>query len=136
MTIREREQLAQVISLHKQHRALLHAGRTLRLTHPDAAMCAMMVVGKVGALVSAAQVGTPATATLAPLRLSGLDPVATYLVTLMNPPSHPQRTMKSTPPTLTGRAFQASGTALIHQGLPLPVLRAQEIAVYHLERLT
>ncbi len=136
MTIREREQLAQVISLHKQHRALLHAGRTLRLTHPDAGMCAMMVVGKAGALVSAAQVGTPATATLAPLRLSGLDPVATYLVTLLNPPSHPQRTMKSTPPTLTGRAFQASGTALIHQGLPLPVLRAQEIAVYHLERRT
>jgi len=37
---------------------------------------------------------------------------------------------------VTGQGFEASGTALIHQGLPLPVLRAQEIAVYHLERLT
>ena len=136
MTLRERELLAQVIELHKQHRALLHAGRTLRLSHPDAGMTAMMVVGEAGALVSAAQVGTPATATLGPLRLSGLDPAATYRVTLLNPPSHPQRTMKSTPSTLTGQGFEASGTALIHQGLPLPVLRAQEIAVYHLERLT
>jgi hypothetical protein len=44
--------------------------------------------------------------------------------------------MKSTPPTLSGQAFETSGAALIHQGLPLPVLRAQEIAVFHLERLT
>ena len=136
MTSREREQLAQVISLHKQNRALLHTGRTLRLSHADAGMTAMMVVGQDGALVSAAQVGTPATATLGPLRLASLDPAATYRVTLLNPPSHPQRTMKSTPSTLTGLWFEASGTALIHQGLPLPVLRAQEIAVYHLERLT
>ena len=136
MTSRERQQLAQVISLHKQHRALLHSGRTLRLSHPDAGMTAMMVVGEAGALVSAAQVVTPETATLGPLRLAGLDPTATYRVTLLNPPSHPQRTMKSTPSTLTGLGFEASGIALIHQGLPLPVLRAQEIAVYHLERLT
>jgi alpha-galactosidase len=136
MTSRDRELLAQVISLHKQHRALLHAGRTLRLSHPDAGMTALMVVGEAGALVSAAQVGTPATATLGPLRLSGLDPAATYRVTLLNPPIHPQRTMKSVPSTVTGQGFEASGTALIHQGLPLPVLRAQEIAVYHLERLT
>lgn len=136
MTAREREALAQVIWLHKQHRTLLHTGRTLRLSHPDAGMTAMMVVGEAGALVSAAQVGAPATATLGPLRLSGLDPAATYCVTLLNPPIHPQRTMKSVPSTVTGQGFEASGTALIHQGLPLPVLRAQEIAVYHLERLT
>ncbi|MCX8497822.1 MAG: GH36 C-terminal domain-containing protein, partial [Caulobacteraceae bacterium] len=71
-----------------------------------------------------------------PLRLSGLDPAATYLVTLLNPPIHPQRTMKSAPPTLSGQACETSGAGLIHQGLPLPVLRAQEIAVFHLERLT
>jgi alpha-galactosidase len=136
MTSREREALAQVIWLHKQHRTLLHTGRTLRLSHPDAGMTAMMVVGEAGALVSAAQVGTPATATLGPLRLSGLDPAATYRVTLLNPPIHPEQTMKSVPSTLTGHGFEASGTALIHQGLPLAVLRAQEIAVYNLERLT
>ncbi len=136
MTLPEREQLARVIGLHKQHRALLHAGRTLRLSHPDAGMTAMMVVGEAGALVSAAQVGTPATATLGPLRLAGLDEAATYRVTLLNPPTHPQRTMKSAPPTLSGQAFEATGGVLIHKGLALPVLRAQEIGVYHLECLT
>jgi alpha-galactosidase len=136
MTPRERDLLAQVIGLHKQHRTLLHAGRALRLSHSDAGMTAMMVVGEAEALVSAAQVGTPATATLGPLRLAGLDEAATYRVTLLNPPVHPQRTMKTAPPTLSGQAFETSGAALIHQGLPLPVLRAQEIAVYHLERLT
>ena len=136
MTPREREVLAQVIALHKQHRSLLHAGRTLRLSHTDPGMTAMMVVGAAGALVSAAQVGTPATATLGPLRLAGLDGSATYRVTLLNPPTHPQRTMKFAPPTLSGQAFEASGTSLIHQGLPLPVLRAQEIAVYLLECLS
>ncbi len=136
LSLGEAEQLAQIIGLHKQHRALLHNGRTLRLSHPDAGMTAMMVVGETEALVSAAQVGTPATATLGPLRLAGLDGSGTYRVTLLNPPIHPQRTMKSTPPTLTGKAFEVTGGALIHQGLPLPVLRAQEIAVYHLECLT
>ena len=98
-------------------------------------MTAMMIMNETEALVSAAQVETPSTATLAALRLAGLDSSATYRVTLLNPTPHPQRTMKSVPATLSGAGFEASGAALIHQGLPLPVLRAQEIAVYHLERL-
>ena len=135
LTPRERDGLAGIIALHKRYRGLLHTGRTLRLTHSDRGMTAMMIMNETQALVSAAQVETPATATLAALRLAGLDSSATYRVTLVNPTPHPQRTMKSVPNTLSGAGFEASGAVLIHQGLPLPVLRAQEIAVYHLERL-
>lgn len=135
LTPRERDGLAGIIALYKRYRGLLHAGRTLRLSHPDRGMTAMMIMNETEALVSAAQVETPSTATLAALRLAGLDSSATYRVTLLNPTPNPQRTMKSVPTTLSGAGFEASGAALIHQGLPLPVLRAQEIAIYHLERL-
>jgi len=135
MTDRELETLRAVIAVYKQHRALLHGGRTLRLVHVDPGMTATMIANPGGALVSAAQTATPQTPTLAPLRLAGLDAAARYSVRLLNPPRHPGRTMKSAPAALGGTAVPASGAALMATGLPLPVLRAEEIAVFHIARL-
>lgn len=135
MPANERRDLSAMIEVYKQHRALLHGGRTLRLSHGDAGMTAMMVTDSAATLVSAAQIATPKTATLAPLRLMGLDPLATYRARLLNPPRHPGRTMKQAPESLSGQAFEVSGSSLMYQGLTLPVLRAQEIAVFYLERL-
>lgn len=130
---RDRQALAAAIALHKRVRPLLHAGRTLRLETPDPGAAAMMVAGGEGAMVSYAQMETPAQAGLAPLRLAGLDPEATYRVTLLNPPRHPRRTMKSATTLVRGEAVTTTGRLLESMGLPLPVLRAGEIAVFQLE---
>ena len=61
---------------------------------------------------------------LAPLRLLGLDPDARYRVRLLSP----ARTAPLTEAT-------ASGALLEVMGLPLPMLRAGEVAVFHLERV-
>jgi alpha-galactosidase len=135
MTFDERQTLTNLIGVYKQYRALLHGGRSLRLSHADTGMTAMMVTDGFSTLVSAAQVATPASAILAPLRLLGLDPLTTYRVKLLNPPREPDRTMKHVPENLSGKAFEVDGTSLMYQGLILPLLRAQEIAVYHLEAL-
>jgi alpha-galactosidase len=118
----ERTQLAQIIALYKQHRALLHGGRTHRL-ETDPGAIAFMVVGETGALVSYARLETPHHAGLAPLRLQGLSPDARYRVRLLSPARRPPLETA----TATGRLLEV-------MGLPLPMLRAGELAVFHLER--
>lgn len=135
LTDSERSTLQAVIAVYKRSRSLLHGGRTVRLKHADAGMTAMMVVDDDGALVSAAQVATPATAALDPVRLAGLEREARYAARLLNPSRHAERAMKVAPHTLTGETFETSGELLMTSGLPLPVLRAGEISVFRLERL-
>ena len=125
--------LADAITRHKAFRDLIHSGRTLRLDAPDPAAAAMMIVGGEGALVSYAQVETSALAAPMALRLLGLEAQASYCVTLLNAPERPRPSMKSAPPLLLGEAVVASGQLLSVMGLPLPVLRAGELAIFHLE---
>lgn len=127
----DRTELARWIALHKRFRPLLHAGRTRRLTHPDPGLTAFLVVDG-QALVSVAQVQTPLQPMLAPLRLGGLAPATAYRVTLLNPPSHPARTMKRWPPLFEGAPLTVSGAALAAAGLPLPILRVGDVALFHL----
>jgi alpha-galactosidase len=129
----DRVRLAEAIATHKRLRPVLHAGRTLRLDHPDPGAVAFLTVGGPGALASFAQMEVPARAGPDPLRLAGLDPEALYRVTLLNPPRHPQATMKVAPALALGQSVTATGGLLMTLGLPLPVLRAGEIAVFHLE---
>jgi len=127
--------LAAAIGLHKRLRPMLHAARTLRLDHPDPGAVGFIAVGEGEALASFAQLEVPARAGPDPLRLAGLETDATYRVTLLNPPRHPQATMKSAPALVLGEAVTATGGMLMTMGVPLPVLRAGEIAVFHLERV-
>jgi hypothetical protein len=55
-------------------------------------------------------------------------------VTLLNPPRHPQATMKVAPALALGQSVTATGGLLMTLGLPLPVLRAGEAAVFELEK--
>ncbi|MFI4936240.1 MAG: alpha-galactosidase [Caulobacterales bacterium] len=123
------------IAWHKAHRALIHGGRLARLAHPDPGAVAMMVTNDTEALVSFAQLATPAHASPDPLRPVGLDPAALYRVRLLNPPRHPARSMKSAPALASGATVEASGRIIETVGLPLPVLGAGGIAVFHLERV-
>jgi alpha-galactosidase len=128
----ERDELAQWIALHKQFRPLLHGGRLRRLELADPGLIAFSVE-RGEALVSAAQVETPVWPVTPPLRLTGLKIDQPYRVTLLNPPRHPERTMKRTPPLMTGQPLTVSGAALASAGLPLPVLRVGEVALFHLD---
>ena len=130
MTAEERAVLATGIQRHKALRVGLHAGRTVRLEHPDPGCLALALISEDHVLVTAAQVETPRAATLAPLRVAGLAPGRNYRVETLDPPSRPRRTQSSSLFLATGEALVAGGVLLIHVGLPLPILRAGEIAAF------
>ena len=127
-TAEQRDELARYIALYKELRATLHAGRTIRLDHPDPGMMAQALGGSDSWLVTAAQIDTPHTAMLAPLRIPGLDPHAIYTVRLINPPQRGWASMKRRTPFIRGESLSATGLMLAHAGIELPVLRAGEIA--------
>jgi alpha-galactosidase len=129
---RERDELRRWIAFYKDMRPLLHGGTTYRLTTPDNGLIAFIVV-KDDALVSAAQIATPGFALPAPLRLGGLDPGRHYRVRMINAPDRPARSMKRVPLVASGETVALSGADLRQSGLPLPMLHAGEIAVFHLE---
>ena len=121
------------IALHKEIRGLISAGRRVRLTPPDPGGIAFAVIGATQTLVSLAQIETPTTATLGPLRVSGLQDEMLYHIHLINPPARPRASMKWSPALALAEPTTASGALLRHSGLPLPILRAGELAVFHLK---
>ncbi|MCR5879262.1 alpha-galactosidase [Phenylobacterium sp. J367] len=129
----ELEVLRTAIALHKRFRPLLHGGRLVRQTPPDPGAVSFAVLGEGEALASLAQLATPETAAAAPLRLKGLDHEMIYTVRLLNPPGRPEAAMKHAPALVRGEAIRAAGRLIAELGLPAPILRAGEIAVYHLE---
>lgn len=131
---RERAALKAAIDLHKQLRPLLHSGRLVRQAYGDPGAMAFAVVGPGGAVVSLAQLDTPLAAVGPPLRLAGLDADAVYDVTLLNPPRRPEAAMKQIPALARGETVRASGLWIAEAGLPTPILRAGEIAIFHLSR--
>jgi alpha-galactosidase len=128
----EKKQLAKWIALHKHHRALIHTGHLIRLEHPDPNLVAFAVTGG-STLISVVQTDTPRFPTLASLPLTGVPIPDLCRVTLINPPLHPQRTMKQIPPFVRGEPLTMSGALLRNSGLPLPILRVGDGALFHLE---
>ena len=124
--------LTGVIILHKRFRALIHEGRLVRQTSSDPGAVAFMVVGTGQALASLAQLETPRTAGAAPLRLHGLEPETLYTVQQLNPARRARAAMKRIPALARGESVVATGQWLAQVGLPAPILRAGEIAVFHL----
>ncbi|MDE2486422.1 MAG: alpha-galactosidase, partial [Alphaproteobacteria bacterium] len=130
---RDREALAGFIRLYKALRPALEGARRLRQTSPDPGAVAFMMAGAQGAVASVAQLETPRTAGMDPLRLKGLDPDAAYAVRLLNPPRRPLVTMKSVPALVAGETIHASGREIAATGLPMPILRAGDIAIFRLD---
>ncbi|MCI3131931.1 alpha-galactosidase [Phenylobacterium aquaticum] len=129
----DRARLAEAIVLHKRLRPLLHSGRTRRQDYPDPGAVATLVLGRDGGLASFAQLETPPHGGLAPLRLTGLEPAAVYDVTLLN--ARPARPGRPTPALVRGEPIRTSGRLIAELGLPLPILRAGEIALFELVRV-
>jgi alpha-galactosidase len=86
-TPEELAELAAWIQLYKQHRALIHAGRIVRIDTPDdtAWMHGVVAADSAAALMSYVQLDEPRTDQPAALRVPGLDPRRRYRVTDVTP---------------------------------------------------
>lgn len=121
------------IATYKAQRALIHGGRSMRLDMTDPGAMAVMVTDGRAALVAYAQLQTPATALLAPLRPRGLGPDAVYELRRTFPPPRPLP--HESPAFADGVVTRLSGRAIEAIGLPLPQLRAGEAALFQLDRI-
>jgi alpha-galactosidase len=134
---RDAARLTEAIALYKQLRPWLHAGRTVRLDHPDPGLLATAFVGPGRALVIAAQIATPLTSVLAPLRISGLRGQGRWRIEAVAPARRtPRRTMRNTPFLAQDEPVQGAAAFLAHAGIPLPLLQAGQVSVYLLREET
>ncbi len=131
----ERSVLATHIALYKDWREVLHWGDLWRLVHPDPGVSALMVTHGPKALALAAQTAFAAQFDVAPLRLKGLNPQAMYRVTLPEPwPLKAQAHLAN--PESWRAGIILSGTALMRQGLALPLTHPETAWLIALERLS
>ena len=134
MTDAERECLAAHIALYKEWRGVLHQGELWRLAHPDPDVTAMMVTHDGKALALVAQTAFSPVFDAAPLRLAGLDPEARYRVRLPDPwPPRAKHYLAN--PDAWREGLTLSGTALMTQGLALPLTHPETAWLIALERL-
>ena len=123
------------ISLYKRHRALIHAGRMVRIDTPDdtAWMYGVVAADRSAALMSYIQLDEPVNDQPAALRVPGLDPQRRYRLTDVTPgPRLPRRT------GLTDARIadiQASGAALAEIGLAIPPQRTLTALVILIETI-
>ena len=133
LSAEERLELSKWIALHKRLRPLLHGGRVQRLPAGDLGRTAFAVVGEREALVSVAQTDSPRYAVPEPVRLAGLDPGQRFRVTALRMPPNSAAAARATGPLVRGETLVANGAWLGAAGLQLPVLRAGECLILHME---
>jgi alpha-galactosidase len=134
MTDKERETLAAHIALYKRWRGVLHQGALHRLAHPDPNVTGMMVTHEGKALALVAQTAFSPVFDAAPIRLAGLEPEARYRVTLPEP-WPPRAKHYLADPDRWRAGLVLSGTALMTQGLALPLTHPETAWLVALERL-
>ncbi len=122
----ERSVVADVITLYKQLRPLLHSGTVVRLEHPDPATLAHGVVAadQGSAVFAFAQLGASPTTVTPPLRLAGLDPDRRYAVRWLRLGEDGLGPMKAPPPWLAD-GVTLTGAQLAAHGLAMPVLNPE-----------
>lgn len=134
MTEKERETLTAHIALYKAWRGVLHQGTLHRLAHPDPNVTAMMVSHEGKALALAAQTAFSPVFDAAPVRLAGLDPQARYRITLPEPwPPKARHYLASSEGWREGLVL--TGTALMTQGLALPLTHPETAWLIALEKI-
>jgi alpha-galactosidase len=118
----ELAELAAWIQLYQQHRALIHAGRLVRIDTPDdtAWMHGVVAADSTTALMSYVQLDEPRTGQPAALRMPGLDPRWRYRVTDVTPGARL--------PTV-----EVSGAALAGIGLAIPPQRTLTAVILLIE---
>jgi alpha-galactosidase len=134
MSDKERATLAAHIALYKAWRGVLHAGALHRLAYPDPNVTAMMVTHEGKALALAAQTAFSPVFDAAPVRLAGLEPEARYRVTLPEPWAPRARHYLANADQWRA-GLVLSGTALMTQGLALPLTHPETAWIIALEKI-
>ncbi len=133
----DRARMAEWVALYKQHRALLHTGRVVRVDHPDPAVQVHGVVGAGGdeALFAIVAVATSVWAPTGPVRLPGLDPEARYRITPVGIAAEVAVYGDATAtPWWSGQPV-LSGRVLAQHGLQAPSLLPEQLVLVHLVRV-
>ena len=122
-TPEEKERLAAWIKVYKEHRELLHSGKTVRADYPDAALSCRGVVKDGQGIFELSCTSTSASAPFAPLTLPGLAPEGEYEVRLLGP-TQTVFDLRSAPAwwPSEGEAVTIPGAVLCQVGLPIPTL--------------
>ena len=128
----DRAALAGVISLYKTHRDLLHGGDSVRFDHPNPTVLAHGVLSadRSEALVSIAQMSSPRSLVVEPLRLPGLSPDQRYRVSISSAPEVKLGTARWQPGWVAN-AMVATGRQLAVLGVQPPILRPESALLVH-----
>ncbi|MEU7995293.1 alpha-galactosidase [Micromonospora sp. NPDC049060] len=124
----QRGELAAWVALHKRLRPLLHAGRVVRVDHPDPAVWAHGVIAHDGshAVYAVAQLATSVAQVPGPVRLPGLDHRRRYAVRPAAGVPEPATLQRAAPGWLADGGVTLSGTVLATVGLQMPALHPEQ----------
>ncbi|MCG5440584.1 alpha-galactosidase [Micromonospora foliorum] len=130
----EQTELAAWVALHKRLRPLLHAGRVVRVDHPDPAVWAHGVVDhdNTRAVYAVARLATSVTQVPGAVRLPGLDPGRRYRVRQVSGVPAPA-TIDLSAPTWLAAGLTLSGAALARVGVQLPALHPEQTLVLEVD---
>ena len=130
----EKGVLTEAVSLHKQHRQLIHNGDLVRLdTSKRENSFGIIAANQQEAIFSYALLNSPATTTMGRLRFRGLDEHTLYKLTIVWPSpasSIPSSSSSSILDVINGSVV--SGEALMNVGLQLPIMQPTSLLVFHL----
>ena len=122
--------LTRWVALHKEVRPLIAEGSLVHPDHPDPAVMVTGIVGpdRTVAYYVVATVASPATQHPAPLRLTGLDPDASYRLSEVTATTD-QHSADLAPWWAQGRGQVLTGRILATAGVALPVLAPETARV-------
>ncbi len=129
----ELAELREWVALHKRFRPLLHGGDVVRIDDVDPSLFVHGVVAadRTEAIFSIAALRTSDSAPTGRIVLRGLDPAATYTVSLL-PPGDIVRGNNHRLPAWIPGPVRMTGATLQHAGLQLPDLFPEQLILLHL----
>ncbi|CAI8418155.1 MAG: Alpha-galactosidase [Porticoccaceae bacterium UBA1117] len=129
----QKQTLKAGLALHKQHRKLLHGGRSVRLNTPHGQSGFGVIATDGGeAIFSYAQLDTLSHSVGARLRFSGLDEDSRYEVKIiwpLKPTSYSTSILEIIDESVI------SGDGLINVGIQLPIMLPASVLIFHLSRV-
>lgn len=130
----ERDQLADLISLHKRFRGLLHTGTVIRHDHPDTTVEVHGVVAadRSEAVFAITRLNSAPTHHTSPIRFHGLDDAAAYEARLLDDIGEPLGLARRQPPWVHGK-LTATGRQLRVAGFHAPQLNPESSVILHLQ---
>ncbi len=129
----EKRELQAAIRLHKRMRPLIHSGNLVRLdTNNYTHAFGLVDEQQKEALFSYNLIDNHLSTLPAPLRFAGLDPDACYQLELVWP-----ETVRSDTPSILDQleGLCASGEALMYHGLQMPLIKPENLLLFHLQRV-